>query len=825
MWSRLRRRPNPRAPDGLSTPEPVPPRPPNQPLARSRSNPRAAPSPLPLDMRGAALACLPLTALVVASLARGGWAGLDPWAAFGAWILGVVAVRLDRRIGRSAGDPGHAAALQQVTARLEETLAALPDLYFEIDGRGRIHDFRSASGEGLYLPPEEFLGRTVAEVLPREAAEPILEALRKAAHGSEIARARYELPIGAVVWTFELRAVRRTSEAPGPNARCIALARDVTDRTRAEQALVHERARLAAFVENAPAAIAMFDRELRYVAVSRRWREEYRLGDQPLVGRSHYEVFPNLPERWKLVHQRALAGSVERCDDDNWSPEGFDQPQHLRWEVRPWHVPGGEIAGVMMFTQDITAERVQATRLAGLEVAARSASQAKGDFLANMSHEIRTPLTAILGYADLLEEELRAGERAASPAAMGHLDVIRAAGAHLSSVINDILDLSKIEAGKLLVEQVATDLPEVLNDVASMLRGRAHAKQLHFECTTEDGVPARLCTDPVRLRQVLMNLVGNAVKFTERGSVEVRVAAEAGAPGADGWVHFDIADTGPGLEPAQSARLFEPFHQADTSTTRRHGGTGLGLAISRQLARLLGGEVELLRSSPGSGSVFRLRIPLVGVECPEASPAGATGALDAAGAPLPAGRLVGRLLLAEDGADNRRLIATYLTRAGAEVDAAVDGLEALAALDLAHASGRPYDLLITDVQMPRLDGLSLVRQLRARGDRLPVLALTAHAMAEDRARCMDAGCDGYLSKPVERARLVQMVGEWLVRGTGGQEEQRRGFLGPLEVEDVLEGPAPLAAVRGQDEADGEVEAEEPPFDGPLGSHGAHGPRA
>ena len=793
-------------------------------LARSSSNPRAAPTPVRFDARGVALACLPLAAVLVASLARGGWAHVDPFAVAGAGVLGLLAVHLDRRVGRSTGGGGNAVALEQATARLEETLAALPDLYFELDGTGRIHDFRSARGEGLYVPPEEFLGRTVPEVLPPQAAEAILVALHEAAHGSEIARARYELPMGTGASTFELRVVRRTSEVPGPEARCIALARDVTDRTQTEQALAHERARLAAFVEHAPAAIAMFDRDVCYVAVSRRWREEYRLGDQPLVGRSHYEVFANLPERWRLVHQRALAGAVERCDDDNWALEGFEEPQHLRWEVRPWHVPGGEIAGLMMFTQDITAERVQATRLARLEEAARSASQAKGDFLANMSHEIRTPLTAILGYADLLEEELRAGDRAAPAAAVGHLDVIRAAGAHLSGVINDILDLSKIEAGKLLVEHLATDLLGVLHEVESMLRGHAQAKQLRFGCTVAEDVPTRFCTDPVRLRQVLMNLVGNAIKFTERGSVEVSVAAEPGSAGDHGWVHFDIADTGPGLQPAQVARLFEPFHQADTSTTRRHGGTGLGLAISRHLARLLGGEVELLRSVTAEGSVFRLRLPLLHVLCPEVPSAESHRSLDAAGAPLPARTLVGRLLLAEDGADNRRLIATYLTRAGAEVDAAVDGVEALAALDLARASGRPYDLLITDVQMPRLDGLSLVRQLRAQGDRLPVLALTAHAMAEDRARCLDAGCDGYLSKPVERARLLQMVGEWLARGAGSPEKRRGGFLGPLEVEDVLEGPTPLAVGRGQGEAGGEVEADEPPLDGPLGSHGAHGPR-
>lgn len=212
--------------------------------------------------------------------------------------------------------------------------------------------------------------------------------------------------------------------------------------------------------------------------------------------------------------------------------------------------------------------------MARLEDAARSASWAKGDFLANMSHEILTPLTAILGDADLLEQGLGAGDGTAPSAAMSHLDVFRAAGAHLLGVINDILDLSKIEAGKLQVEHMATDLRAALGEVEAMPRGHARSKGRRFVCLVTAEVTLYVCTAPVRLPQVLMHLVGHAIKFTESCGVQVRVATEPASKGGESWVLFDIADTGPGLNPAQSAQLFEPFNQGNSSTTRRHGGTG-----------------------------------------------------------------------------------------------------------------------------------------------------------------------------------------------------------------------------------------------------------
>ncbi|MBY0261104.1 MAG: response regulator, partial [Phycisphaerales bacterium] len=269
-------------------------------------------------------------------------------------------------------------------------------------------------------------------------------------------------------------------------------------------------------------------------------------------------------------------------------------------------------------------------------------------------------------------------------------------------------------------------------------------------------LPSRIRTDPTRLRQILMNLMGNACKFTEEGWVRVRASSEAGQ------LVVDVEDTGGGIALDQSGRLFEAFSQADASTSRRFGGTGLGLTISRRLANLMGGDVVLVRSTPGRGSLFRASVTL--------DPVPGTGIFDRfepGELPQPAAwgaqgtQLNGRILLAEDGPDNQRLIAHHLRKVGATVDIADNGRVALEMIAKAADEGRPYDLLVTDIQMPEMDGYSLVRTLRASGNRLAAVALTAHAMSEYRQRCLDAGCDDYASKPIDRAALLAACAAWI----------------------------------------------------------------
>ena len=380
---------------------------------------------------------------------------------------------------------------------------------------------------------------------------------------------------------------------------------------------------------------------------------------------------------------------------------------------------------------------LRTAELAQAREAADSASAAKSVFLANMSHEIRTPMTAILGFADILSDP---GQRREEREAC--VETIRRQGEHLLAVINDILDLSKIEAGKLTVERVACAPGSVLQDVAALLRGRAEAKGITLDVAS-GGLPSEVHTDATRLRQILINLVGNAIKFTESGGV--RVEARVVSPDR---LLIEVADTGLGMTEEQLGRLFQPFTQADSSTTRRYGGTGLGLAISHRLAGLLGGDLTA-RSAPGAGTTFAVTIdtrPPAGRATEPQPPARASG-----GVPLP--RLEGRVLLAEDGPDNRRLFTHILERAGATVTVADNGR---AALELARGGG--FDLLILDMQMPELDGYSVARRLRASGSALPVIALTAHAMTGDRERCLEAGCDAFATKPIDRRALLELCG-------------------------------------------------------------------
>jgi len=443
--------------------------------------------------------------------------------------------------------------------------------------------------------------------------------------------------------------------------------------------------------------------------------------------------------------------------------------RHVRAEGRARFDASGNVVGLYGTVTDVTAEVDSREALQQARAQAEAASRAKSEFLANMSHEIRTPLTAILGYADLLREDVDA---ALAPARrIETIDTIRNAGAHLLTVINDILDISKIEADKMTVERVATPLTTILNEVVSLIRPRAAGKGVTLTAALASPVPDSILSDPTRLRQILMNLAGNAAKFTEAGTVTVTARTES--TGDRSWLIIDVDDTGHGMTQEQAGRLFESFSQADSAVTRKHGGTGLGLTICRRLASLMDGGVTLARTEPGKGSCFRVELPLeaapgaVMVERLDAMVAEANTA-----SPSRAVLLTGRILLAEDGIDNQKLIAFHLRKAGATVDIADNGRIALEMIDRSEADTNHYDLLLTDMQMPEMDGYTLARTLRDRGSRLAIVALTAHAMAEDRQKCIDSGCDDHATKPIEKAKLLTTCADWIGKASKIQVARR-----------------------------------------------------
>ena len=483
----------------------------------------------------------------------------------------------------------------------------------------------------------------------------------------------------------------------------------------------------------------------------------------PLANETEY------PWETSLKSETPLTGMMIRLVDREGKKRSF--------MVNCTPIPGndGKIRGVLASLEDVTQLEETQYELSRSKEAADAANQAKSDFLARMSHEIRTPMNAILGFTDVLRRGFESNEHERRE----YLDTIHASGQHLLNLINDILDLSKVEAGRLDIERIRCSPLQLIHEAVTVLRGQAERKGLTLTYETPAGLPEYVVTDPVRFRQLLTNLIGNAVKFTEQGGVRIVARAVHNQPQ---WqLTVDVIDTGIGIPEGTRDKIFDPFVQADTSVTRKFGGTGLGLAISRRFAEALGGELTV-QSELGQGSTFTFTIdpgPLDGVRTIQASEIKQTTRQPVVANTI-TGQLPGvRVLVVDDGDSNRKLISLVLGRAGAIVQGARHGKEAV---DIVSRS--PVDLVLMDMQMPVMDGYTATRLLREQGFQDPIIALTADAMKGTEGKCRESGCTSFLTKPIDMDKLVNALTDVL---------REHGYTIPESAAVTLEFPAPTAA--------------------------------
>ncbi|WP_052307441.1 response regulator [Coleofasciculus chthonoplastes] len=494
--------------------------------------------------------------------------------------------------------------------------------------------------------------------------------------------------------------------------------------------LERERRQLQQVIASAPMAMAMFDNEMRYMAHSQKWLTVQGLEGESIIGRCHYDVIPDVPEHWKQIHQRALTGQVITNPEDIWE-RSDGSIVYMRWAINPWYTSNGQVGGIVIATDQIN-ELVEA-REAALE-----AVRFKSKFLANMSHEIRTPMNGVLGMVGLLlQTQLTSRQR-------DYAQTIRRSADHLLTIINDILDFSKLEAGEMELETIEFDLDGCIESVLDVLATQAEAKNLELATLVDRKVPRQLKGDPARLRQVLLNLANNAIKFTPQGEVVIHVTLET-ATSKNATLHFAVSDTGVGISPEGQEKLFQSFSQVDNSTTRQYGGTGLGLAICKQLVDLMGGEIGV-ESQVGKGSTFWFTAKFdtqTNAESPTT--------------PFALTHL--KLLVVSESRTTRQSVRYLVNTWGIGIDEANSAELSLDALRQAASLDQPYDVVICDWQLPQIEDGSLIKTIRSDSalSHTKAVVMTPMNQRDQVEQLLSVGAASYLLKPVRASRLFDSL--------------------------------------------------------------------
>jgi len=671
--------------------------------------------------------------------------------------------------------------LEHSRALYSSLVETLPVQMLRKDLGGRFTFANRAFCKLLEKPLDEILGKTDFDFYPRDLAQKYREDDRRVVETGELFEdvERNEKD-GRVRYVQVLKSAVRDAE--GKIIGTQAIFWDVTKRKEAEAALEQERYLLHALMDNLPHNIYFKDTASRFTRINKALARWFALGSaSEALGKTDFDYFTDehatQARADELEVMRTGRPLLDREEKETWVNG------KVTWATTtklPLYDEDGRVVGTFGISRDITEKKQAAEALRAAKEAAEAANRAKSDFLAHMSHEIRTPLNAIIGMTELvLDTRLDSSQQE-------YLRMVRESGDSLLAVINDILDFSKIEAGKLDLERVTFDLHESLGDTMKTLALRAHVKGLELACQIQPDVPSGLIGDAGRLRQIVINLVGNAIKFTEEGEVVLRVRRESES-GDETTLHFSVADTGIGIPEDKRDVIFHMFEQADTSTTRRYGGTGLGLAIASRLVDSMGGRIWV-ESEPQRGSTFHF-----------------TARFAPAAADSPEQRRVQRAhlgglrtLIVDDNATNRRILEEMLRNWEMQPTAVEGAVEALRLMNQAQQEGRPFRLVLSDANMPEIDGFDLARQIKEDSSlgSTVIMMLTSGDRPGDVARCEQLGVAAYLLKPIKQSELfdaiVMALGIAAVEDEGDKTllAERARRIGPLRVllaEDSLVG--------------------------------------
>jgi PAS domain S-box-containing protein len=638
---------------------------------------------------------------------------------------------------------------------LRTVISATPDAIFVKDLEGRYVLVNDAAAQFLGKGPDQIVGRHDLELYPEPTARAFMEADRAVLLAGEARTFENVATSSTGVSQVYLVTKGVYRDAEGTVRGVFGISHDITQRKRDEEAIRRSQEYRNLFLlANDP--ILILDPVTHTVLdVNDKACDVYGFCRDDFVGRQLREFVPESrgdEEQWARLTTDGTIAAFESVHvrADGTRAHVLCSPALIEYAGRP---------AVITINRDITERKQIADALTHACDLAVESARLKSEFLANVSHEIRTPMNGIIGMTELaLDTGLTGYQREC-------LDTVKACAESLLTIVNDILDLSKIESRKLRLNRLAFSVREIVGQTLKPLTPNAAARGLELRADIAPDVPADVVGDPGRLQQILTNLLSNAIKFTERGHVGMTVTCTAHDTGSV-VLHFRVRDTGIGIPPEKHATIFEAFCQADGSTTRRFGGTGLGLTICRMLVQLMDGEIWV-ESEPGHGSTFQFTARFGGAEVRNAvrSPGGKTTGETARDPVRPL-----RVLLAEDNVINQRVASGMLGRRGHEVTVVKNGREALAALERDR-----FDVVLMDVEMPELNGFEATAAIRARerttGDHQRIIAMTAHAMGGDRDRCLAAGMDGYLAKPINRQQLLEML-----EGPAGCAESDRPVL-------------------------------------------------